>query len=352
MSFDLQTFSDIQAELADLSTEIRRLSASQPKAKELADAIDAHLQRGVRSLQEDFVGKFAGLIEPFLKSTRADVEKVGGEQTSLEERFANYLRQVSLLLEGQKKEIDKILTADAETLRKMLAGNAKKIEAQQAALDGLLELLRRYDKQFVDLHNGAVLLAKSNEELIAKTETAVERLDNVSAGPLEEIAVTAKSSIELASISAEQGIRRASDAAWQEIEVSRKRYLKVLGSFDNRILEHPMIFVVCFLFMSVVAATMVGAGVGRWAVASNTRQMIDEAVASSTAKVDEKMAQIEEQTKSLSTTFENAQYWEALTQHMNYEEKMRFIKTAREAAERYGRKTGLPKSMQPEKAGQ
>jgi hypothetical protein len=305
MSFDLQTFSDIQAELADLSAEIRRLSASQPKAKELADAIDAHLQRGVRSLQEDFVGKFAGLIEPFLKSTRSDVEKVASEQTSLEEKFTNYLQQVSLLLEGQKKEIDKILTADAETLKKMLAGNAKKIQAQQATLDGLLELLRRYDKQFVGLHNGAVLLAKSNEELIAKAEAAMQRLDNVSTGSLEEIAATAKKSIEEASITAEQGIRRASDAAWQEIDASRKRYLRVLSSFDNRILEHPVLFVISTFFVLTLISTTVGAFLGRQIVAHNTRQMIDEAVVSSTAKIDEKVAQIEEQTKTLSTTYLN-----------------------------------------------
>ena len=59
MSSELQLLADIKAELADLSARMSTLSAvpsaaPQPNAKELADAIDAHLRRGIQALQEDF----------------------------------------------------------------------------------------------------------------------------------------------------------------------------------------------------------------------------------------------------------------------------------------------------------
>lgn len=345
MSLDLQTFADIQAELADLSAAIQALSASQPKAKELADAIDAHLQRGIRSMQEDFVGKFAGLIEPFLKSTKADVEKLGGAQTSLEEKFTGYLTRVSAALEKQKKEIDKILAADAEELKKMLDGNMKKIQGQMAVVGRLVESLGVYDGHFVDLHNSALGLIQSSEATAAKVDAAAGRLDQVTGGALEATAGQAQLTIQQTAAAAERDIKKVSATAQQEMEAARKKFGAVINGPASAMYNHPFFFMLFALVVMMVSSCVIGFGLGWWAVGRNTRGMIDEAVASATQKVEERLARIDEQTKTLSTTFENAQYWESLTRYMTNEQKQAFIKQAKEAMERQGRKPGLPKSM-------
>ena len=224
MSFDLQTFADVQAELADLSAAIRALSASQPKAKELADAIDAHLRRGINGMKEDFVGKFAGLIEPFLKSTKADVEKLGGEQTALEDKFTNYLTRVTAALDKQKKEVDKILAADAAELKKLLDDNMKKIRGEMAVVGRLVESLGVYDGHFVDLHNSALGLIQSSEQTAAKVDAAVTRLDQVTEGTLEVTASHAQLTIQQTAAAAERDIKKVSATAQQEMEAARKKF--------------------------------------------------------------------------------------------------------------------------------
>jgi hypothetical protein len=79
-------------------------------------------------------------------------------------------------------------------------------------------------------------------------------------------------------------------------------------------------------------------------------ELIDTAVDSAMQKVGERMQRIDEQTKTLGLTFEEAQYWEALTGNMNYEQKMAYIKAAQDEAQCHGRKLNLPKAMQQEKA--
>lgn len=345
MSFDLQTFADVQADLADLSAAIRALNASQPKAKELADAIDAHLRRGINGMKEDFVGKFAGLIEPFLKSTKADVEKLGGEQTALEDKFTNYLTRVTTALDKQKKEVDKILAADAVELKKLLDDNMKKIRGEMAVVGRLVESLGVYDGHFVDLHNSALGLIQSSEETAAKIAAAVGRLDQVTGGALESTAGHAQLTIQQTAAAAERDIKKVSATAQEEMEAARQKFSMVISGPASAMYNHPVIFAAFGLIVMAISSCMIGFGFGWWAVGRNTRQLIDEAVVSATQKVEERLTRIDEQTQNLSTTFQNAQYWESLTRYMNKEQKEAFIKQAKEAMERQGLKSGLPKSM-------
>jgi hypothetical protein len=345
MRFDLQTFADVQAELADLSAAIRALSASQPKAKELADAIDAHLRRGINSMKEDFVGKFAGLIEPFLKSTKADVEKLGGEQTALEDKFTNYLTRVTTALDKQKKEVDKILAADAVELKKLLDENMKKIKGEMAVVGQLVESLRGYDGHFVKLYNSALGLIQSSEETAAKIDDAVARLDQVTEGALEVTTSQAQLTVQQTAAAAERDIKKVSATAQQEMEAARQKFSMVISGPASAMYNHPFLFMAFALIVMLVSNSIIGFGFGWWAVGRNTRQMIDEAVVSATQKVEERLTRIDEQTKTLDTTFQNALYWESLTRYMNNEQKEAFIKQAKDAMERQGRKSGVPKSM-------
>jgi hypothetical protein len=345
MSFDLQTFADVQAELADLSAAIRALSASQPKAKELADAIDAHLRRGINGMKEDFVGKFAGLIEPFLKSTKADVEKLGGEQTALEDKFTNYLTRVTAALDKQKKEVDKILAADAVELKKLLDDNMKKIRGEMAVVGRLVESLGVYDGHFVDLHNSALGLIQSSEETAAKIAAAVGRLDQVTGGALESTAGHAQLTIQQTAAAAERDIKKVSATAQQEMEAARQKFGMVISGPASAMYNHPFLFMTFAIIVMMIASSIVSFGFAWWAVGRNTRQMIDEAVVSATQKVEERLMRIDEQTKALDATFQNALYWESLTQYMTNEQKQAFIKQAKDAMERQGRKSSVPKSM-------
>lgn len=345
MGFDLQTVADIQAELADLSAAIRSLSASQPKAKELADAIDAHLRRGISSMKEDFVGKFAGLIEPFLKSTKADVEKLASDQTVLEDKFKDYLTRVTAALDKQKKEVDKILTADAAELKKQLDENMKKIRGEMTVVGQLAESLRGYDGHFVKLYNSALGLIQSSEETAAKIDDAVTRLDQVTEGTLEVTASKAQLTIQQTAAAAEHDIKKVSAMAQQEMEAARKKFGLVINSPAGAVYSHPIFFAAFGLIVLLVSSSIIGFGFGWWAVGRNTRQMIDEAVVSAAQKVEERLTRIDEQTKTLDATFQNALYWEAFTRYMTEEQKQTFIKQAKDAMERQGRKSSVPKSM-------
>jgi hypothetical protein len=103
-----------------------------------------------------------------------------------------------------------------------------------------------------------------------------------------------------------------------------------------------------------VGTGFLGVYFGRLGEARHTQQLIDNSVAALTENVEERMKRIDEQIKSLSTTFEDAQYWEALTGNLTYDQKMALIKQAQQQAQqqaqRMGRKLGLPKSMQDGKA--
>lgn len=345
MSLDLQTVADIQAELADLSAAIRALSASQPKAKELADAIDVHLQRGINSMKEDFVGKFAGLIEPFLKSTKADVEKLAGDQTALESKFTNYLTKVTAALEKQKKEVDKILAADADDLRELLDENMEKIKEEMIVVGLLIESLRGYDEHFSDLYISSLELLRNSEVVATKIDDAIERLDQVTGGAVKEAAGQAQQAIGETAAAAERDIKEVSATARQEMEAARRKFGRVISGPASAMYNHPVLFMAFALIVMLVSNSIIGLSFGWWTAGRNTRQMIDEAVGSATQKVEERLARIDEQTKSLDTTFQDAQYWEAAMKYLTNEQKQAIIKQAEAAIERHGRKPGLPKSM-------
>ena len=345
MSFDLQTFADIQTELTDLSAAIRALSTSQPKAKELADAIDAHLQRGIRGMQEDFVGKFAGLIEPFLKSTKADVEKLADEQTELEDKFTKYLMRVTAALEKQRKEVDKVLAGDADELKRVLDENMEKIKEEMITVGLLIETLSGYDQHFTDLYNNSLELIESSEKTAAKIDAAIERLDKVTGGALKEAAGQAQQAIVETAAAAERDIKKVSETARQEMEAVRQKFGRVISGPASAMYNHPFSFMAFAIIMMMIVGSVVGFGFAWWAVGRNTRQMIDEAVVSATQKVEERLTRIDEQTKALDTTFQNAQLWEGAVKYLTAEQKQAFIKQVEAGRGRQGLKPGLPKSM-------
>jgi hypothetical protein len=334
MSSELQLLADIKAELADLSARVSALSAvpsaaPQPNAKELADAIDAHLRRGIQGLQEDFSGKFAGLISPFLKDTRAEVEKLAAEQIALEGRLAQHRQQYGEMLEEHRKEVSKLYTAHVNSIKKLLASNAKTLDEQTAVVNKTLEVAAEFDQHFVELHNGHLALLQSSEQTVAKAEVAVERFDQISTGTLKEVATEAR-----------QSIKRLSRDAETHIVTTRRRFIKVMSGFDDKVSQFPVMALVMIIATITFGFGLLGNVVGRRIVKDNAQEMIAESVAKAqeaiNQRIDPKIEALEKLERSLGLTFDDAQMWDALTANMSYEEKLVYIRKAQAEIQRRG----------------
>lgn len=334
MNSELQLLADIKAELADLNARMNALSATpsaapQPNAKELADAIDAHLRRGIQSLQEDFSGKFAGLISPFLKDTRAEVEKLAAEQIALEGRLAQHRQQYGEMLAEHRTEVSKLYSAHVNSIKKLLAGNAKTLDEQTAVVTKILEVAAASDQHFVDLHNGHLALLKSSEKTIAKADVTVERFEQISTGALKKVAAEAQLSI-----------RQLRDDAENHIVKTRTKFNRVMIGYDSKLSDHPT-----FLLLMVIAGLsfffgLFGNVAGRRIIKDNAQEMISESVAKAeeaiNQRIDPKIEALEKLERSLGMTFDDAQMWDALTANMSYDEKLAYIKKAQAEIQRRG----------------
>lgn len=121
--------------------------------------------------------------------------------------------------------------------------------------------------------------------------------------------------------------------------------MKVLGGFDNRLMDHPLLLMLLLVIVVSLGSGAMGALAGAKAVNKATETMIANSVRASTQVVEEKMNKVEEQTKDLNQTVEDAQLWRAMTDGMYFQQKMDFIKQARQKAEQARRSRGMPTSM-------
>jgi hypothetical protein len=349
MSTNLTALADLQADLAALSAEVQELRATQPNLAHFADELGAHLVRFEASVTSTFTDKFAGNLFRATEAWTGRLMNVEDTQTRLEGKLDDHLTKYVEMIEAHRKKVAKMLEGHEKSVKALLDGNGEQLAAQQAVINRLHTYLAGFDKHFVDLHNSAVALADSSEQTIDRVDAAVEKFEAISTGTLEEVAKRAKETISLASSTAKLEMEKIVADNKMHTEATRKHYRRVLSGFDNKFAEHPLLVMSCFVFIIALASGLIGVWAGRIGQAQHTQKLVDDAVDSAAQKVEERMQRIEEQTKSLSTTFEYAQYWEALTDNMSYDQKMAYIKLAQQQAQRQGRKLGLPKSMQEDK---
>jgi vacuolar-type H+-ATPase subunit I/STV1 len=350
MSANLTVVADIKAEVAALSAAVRELKATQPNMAHFASEIGTHLIKFETGVTRSFTDQFAGNFFRATEAMTARVVNLEETQAKIETALSKHVKTYDEMLETHHKKVAKMLENHEKSISGLLASNDKKLTEQQAAVSQVLKILAAYDKQFVTLYNGSVSLVESNEQTVAKIDAAVEKFDQISTGHLEEVAKKAEETIRLTSATAKREMTELSDETQTQIEGTRKHYLKTLSGLDNKVLEHPILFVLGMILVVAVAFGCLGVWAGRIGEARHTQQLINNAVDSAMQKVEERMQRIDEQTKTLGLTFEEAQYWETLTANMNYDQKMAYIKAAQEEAQRHGRKLDLPKAMQQEKA--
>jgi ElaB/YqjD/DUF883 family membrane-anchored ribosome-binding protein len=350
MSTNLTVIADLKAGLDALTAEVGKLKATQPNLDHFANQLGGHLVKFEANVTSSFTDKFAGNLFRATDAWNTRVADIEDTLIRLEQMLADNATKSGEMLDAHRKKVAKMLEAHQKSISDLLAGNDQKIAEQKVIVSRMHEYLSGYDKHFVELHNNAVALVDSTELTVEKVDAAVEKFDAISTGPLEEVAKKAEETITLASTTARQEMEKVRDETRMQIEGTRKHYRKVLAGFDNRFAEHPLLVMSCFILIIGIAFGFIGVWAGRIGEARHTQQLIDNSVEVITQNVEERMTRIDEQTKSLNDTFQEARYWEELTNNMSFDQKMAYIKLAQEQAQRQGHRLELPRAMREEKA--
>jgi prefoldin subunit 5 len=126
MSSNMQQFSDMKAELAELASEFAQFKATQPNLEHFAGKIGEHLVRFEADVSHNFIDKFAG---NFFRAT-----------TSITERVVN--------LEERQVKLEEMLNKSAETYRAMLAEHRREVaELHRAHLAAVKKLIDENGEQ-------------------------------------------------------------------------------------------------------------------------------------------------------------------------------------------------------------
>jgi uncharacterized protein YunC (DUF1805 family) len=334
MSSNMQQFSDMKAELAELASEFAQFKATQPNLEQFAGRIGEHLVRFEAEVSHNFIDKFAG---NFFRATTSITERVVNleeRQVRLEETLRNSEETYRKMLADHRREVAELHRAHLAAVKKLIDENGEQLKKQQATVARLLKSMQGYDEQFVTLINACGDLQQATEQstqqIVAKVDAAVQRFDQISTGTLKEVATQAQLSI-----------KQIHDDAQRNIVKTRTRFNKIMCGFDSKLSEHPVLLLVLLVAMFSFTFGLVGNVGGRWLVKENAQQMIDESVAGAqdiiNQRVDEKIDTLKEISDRLNTMVDDAQYWDALTANMTYEQKLAYIQAAQEQAKRQGR---------------
>lgn len=95
----MQRIADLEAQVAALTTENSNLKARSNgnghlDAGKLADALGLRIDRAGQLLREDFTGKLAGMIAPYIEKTMKDCAEVAQRQGELERKFTEHRQAV------------------------------------------------------------------------------------------------------------------------------------------------------------------------------------------------------------------------------------------------------------------
>lgn len=340
MSTNLTAIADLQAGFADLSAELAGMKATQPNLDYFVQEMGKLLLKFEQSVREDFrvleddlthnfKDKFAGNFFSFTEAMTARVVNLEEKQSKLEEMLGDHLNKYDEKLKEHKAKISSLYKSHVEAIEKLLAKNKETLEAQQAAVNQTLVAAQGFDQHFVDLHNGHFNLLKASEETIAKVEDAVKRFDEISTGTLKEVAKEAQ-----------QAIKQMHDDAQNHIVRTRRRFIKVISGFDDKLSQFPVLFLVMVIAMISFFFGLGGNILGRKIVKDNAQEMITESVTKAqdaiNERIDPKIEELQKLEHSLSMTFDDAQMWDALTANMTYEEKLAYIKKAQAEIQRRG----------------
>lgn len=217
----LQRIGDLEARVASLTAEnnslkLRSNGTGHLDTDKLVESVGLRIDRSGQLLREDFTGKLAGLISPYIDKTIKDCAAVGDGQIELEAKF-----------EEHKKAVAASAAQMAETFVKMRKEAAKDWKAQR---DKILEDFTHVDEFVKWLRAELEKSAQHSSSAVASCNRAAEQckelVSKVSA-PADKIV----KDLELVSSRGWDTIKRAEsnlNYAYQKLEPS---VMKLMGFF-------------------------------------------------------------------------------------------------------------------------
>jgi len=339
MSSNMHHLSDLRADVAAVIAGVAELKATQPNLDRFAGEIGAHLVRFEADVTRNFTDKFAGSFFRATEAITARVVNLEERQFKLEELLDGSIKKYDEMLAGHRQEIAKLHKAHVGAIQKLLDDNGERLKEQQGTVARLVKIMQTYDAQFVTLINACGDLQESSLQLVGKVDAAVGRFDQISTGTLKEVATDAQ-----------LAIKQLYDDAQRHIVTTRKRFNKVMSGFDDKLSQHPIFLLVTIVAMLSFSFGLLGNVGGRLIVKHNAQEMINESVAKAqetiNQRVDEKLDSLKEISERMNRMVDDAQYWDALTANMSYDQKMAYIKLAQEQAKRQGRTLRVSNSQE------
>lgn len=188
----IQRIADLEARVTALTAENEALRAringhgtgNGPfDIDKLIEAIGLRIDRSGQLLREDFTGKLAGLISPYIDKTLRQCEEVAAKQDDLEKKFKEHKKAVA----GSAAELEASFVKIRKEANKDWTAQRDKIQEDLGHVDSFLTSfraeLKRNGKKLDDAVTDCRLAVRACHELTEKmaepTESAIARLDEV-----------------------------------------------------------------------------------------------------------------------------------------------------------------------------
>jgi hypothetical protein len=216
----MQWMSDMEARMAQLAaknTALEKQIKEQPAPSELLAAIAAQLTRMDQSLREDFTGKFAGHITPFIDSVSNRVKalderlaKTEEREQGIEEQVAAHQATISTQLEETEKRQADILNWFVDALNQHHKINAATLSKQQLAV----EECRRATVETTRAAKLCTTFANNYEATASHATGAIQTLAASSRGEIQTFVQSIKNETKAAIMPTIKQAREMTEAQW------------------------------------------------------------------------------------------------------------------------------------------
>ena len=228
----MQWMSDMEAQIAQLTARNMALEKhlkDQPTPAELLAAIAAQLARMDQNLREDFTGKFAGHITPFIDSVSNRVKalderlvKAEEREQGIEEQVATHQATINAQLEETEKRQAEILNWFVDALNQHHKINAATLSKQQLAV----EECRRATVETSKAAKLCTTFAGNYESTASHATAAIQTLAASSRGEIQSFVQGIKNETKAAIMPVIKEAREMTEAQW-----TRRVWLVTMGAF-------------------------------------------------------------------------------------------------------------------------
>lgn len=354
MNSPMQQIAELRAEVADLTAKNAALQRGggngQVEAaalgKVIAGVVEEQLRRTERSLREDFVGKFSGILSPLLErltdrvvTLEAMTARTEAELAKVDGRFEAHLERMAEIIGGKTKamsaEVSRQTKAAGEEMARLYEQNRAALDVQVGAAGRAVSEASALGARMAELGKRLTAVEKKNADAAAKVEAAVVKFEAATAGELAA-----------ASEAARQKIGEGAELADKLMADARVRFRKAVLGLDAKLIEHPFALTMgkaaALIFACALFSTMATFAFFDYF----SREMFSETVAVVRGQVEPAAREFSQKVQSMGYVIDYAERWEALTRGMSYEEQQRLFAVLQKQAKAQGRTIEVPKSLQ------